>query len=74
MHEWEIVEGRGQCGDTLRMKVPGGWLYMVRECGQRDGVPTAVAVTFVPLPPPDVLIDQANQEIIDAMQRQEKFE
>jgi hypothetical protein len=50
MHEWESVENRGMCGDTLRMQVPGGWLYLARECSQRDGVPTVIAVTFVPLP------------------------
>ena len=50
MHNWKPVENRGLCGDTLRMKVPGGWLYLTRECARRDGVPTAIALTFVPVP------------------------
>jgi hypothetical protein len=48
MHEWERVEGRGMCGDTMRMRVPGGWLYLARECTMHDGIPTAIAMTFVP--------------------------
>jgi hypothetical protein len=43
MHEWERVEGRGMCGDTMRMRVPGGWLYLARECTMHDGIPTASA-------------------------------
>jgi hypothetical protein len=65
MHDWQRVEGRGQCGDTMRMKVPGGWIYLARECPMRDGVPTAIALTFVPLPTEDVLRREANQEIVE---------
>ena len=36
------------CGDTCRLKVPGGWLYRERECANRDGMTTALALTFVP--------------------------
>ena len=46
--EWEIVSGRGLCGDTCRLKVPGGWLYRERECANKDACTTALALTFVP--------------------------
>ena len=48
--EWELVNGRGLCGDTYRLKVPGGWLYRERECGGRDAITTAIAYAFVPAP------------------------
>lgn len=48
--EWETVNSRGMCGDTCRMKVPGGWLYRERECQQRDGFTTLLTVVFVPEP------------------------
>jgi hypothetical protein len=46
--EWEVINGRGLCGDTCRLQVPGGWLYRERECAQRDSITTALALTFVP--------------------------
>lgn len=46
--EWELVNGRGLCGDTCRLKVPGGWLYRERECADRDARTTALAYAFVP--------------------------
>lgn len=45
---WEPIDGRGLCGDTCRLEVPGGWLYRERECANRDGCTTAVALVFVP--------------------------
>lgn len=49
--KWEVVEGRGEFGDTSRMRItqPNGWLYRERACAGRDGVPTAIALVFVPL-------------------------
>ena len=46
--QWELIDGRGLCGDTYRMKVPHGYLYRERECAARDGVTTALALTFAP--------------------------
>ena len=48
--EWDLVTGRGACGDTYRLRVPGGWIYRERECGGHDAVTTALAMTFVPDP------------------------
>jgi hypothetical protein len=49
-NDWELINSKGLCGDTCRLRVVGGWLYRVRECADRDGRTTAVALTFVPNP------------------------
>lgn len=47
-HEWEVIDGRGELGDTCRMKVEGGYLYRERACAGKDGLPTVVALAFAP--------------------------
>lgn len=47
-HEWEVIDGRGQCGDTCRMKVENGYLYRERECADRNGITTSVSLAFAP--------------------------
>jgi hypothetical protein len=66
--DWDTINSRGACGDTCRLKVPGGWLYRERECQNRDGVPTAVALAFVPeLIAERLAVEQANAAIIASM-------
>jgi len=48
--DWELISGRGLCGDTCRLRIPGGWLYRERECADKDARTTAIALTFVPRP------------------------
>jgi hypothetical protein len=32
IHQWELIDGSGDMGDhswsTMRLRVPGGWIYM----------------------------------------------
>jgi len=48
--DWELIIGMGLCGDTCRLRVPGGWLYRSRECAEHDGRTSTVALCFVPNP------------------------
>lgn len=50
-NEWEVIDSRGDLGDTCRMRIasPNGYLYRERACADRDGVPTAIALVFVPI-------------------------
>ena len=46
---WVFIASEAEGGDTYRLRVPGGWLYRVREwaAGEPDR-PSTVALAFVP--------------------------
>ena len=44
--QWEEIEMRSDGGDTFRLRVPGGWLYRVREGGP-EGEDPSIALVFV---------------------------
>lgn len=50
MPYWETVHSGVPHHETLRMEVPGGWIYLHKDFGFMEEVPVQIAMVFVPRP------------------------